>query len=1290
MTAKRIGKKILKITGISLGVLLVLLIGFHFWFKAHAREIIEDLVESRSKGKVRLKIEKLHFNYFSRKIELEKAVFYNTDTATANTAYRFSVDRIKLEAKAILPIVFKKQLLIDSLNLLSPHIQVTRLRAGNKPDSTKKDVSIPEEMGKIYTSIQDALQVLQVKRFQIDNGTFTLINKIDPEQLPVNITNLHFHIDNLKVDTSKLSGNEKLLFSDNIVLRSHDQNILFPDGRHRLSFSSFRINLQNKLVEFDSCTIAATRTDNTATSFNVFFDTLLLSSIDFDTLYRHEVIKADSVYCINPRFDLEVEVGKKKDADKPRPKLDDIIKQLTGDLLINHVVVNNADFNIKTTKDGKPSSFTFTKNNFEMGGLAIDQDARKPVKIETFRMAIRNYENFLKDSSYQMRFDSVHLINDKIILSNFSFKQLDNGKVINSFVMPQFELTGLSWDDLIFDQKLSARDATLYNPVISYTSGFNKTQKAKRQDVFQSLAGINNLMNLESFNVLDGKIDLTTSSGVNLELEHATLFIESQSLLSSKKINELKRSVSLLNFAKGFIRVKDVTAELNNVNYNGNTESLVAKGVIFSGKDKNLSGYANDVALKSFIIDDSARSIHITGINWREADLKINIPVSTHKKNTGEEPYSILLENINTNNTKLEARIDNHFLSGYLDNFKAELFKTNTRGLPDIVNLSLKGRSLKSKDDNSLINVDEIILTDESPSVIRGMNYTSTRNNDSISFSANTVHFTPDLSAILNHDYNLKDMTMDKPVLIMRTEKNENVEKSKDQKAFSVNINSISLLQPVADVKRRSISGTTLIRWNPGADASNNLQLNGLKLSRQSNMAVSVNSIAAAINNFQFSGADGKSYTTGNGKINTQLSNIHADQQDDNTWDWKGLVSRFEAADFTLDSIGKKRGTLVINRATLTGFNLTSSALKKPAVLASANTGFHLSNFNGYYSDADKSIKWYNAGFNRDTRIFSLDSVIYLPVLSRDSFIARQKKQTDYLTARSGAIMVGPVDLDRYITDSVLHIGRAVISNVVMTDYKDKRLPFVEGVVKRLPVNIIKNLPVKIALDTLLLQQANIEYTEVNPKTSALAVVPVTRLDAKIFPVRNFNLGPTDSLRIHASAYLLDSIWLRLRVIESYTDSLGGFLMTLRMKPVDMRVLNPLLIPVASVKILSGQLDTMSMRAVGREYLSFGEMKMYYHDLKVKLLKDGDVKKNGFFSGFVNFFANTFVVKNNNTSRTGVVFYIRDRRRSAINYLLKMAMSGMSSSVGVKSTRKMIRKYKQEIIERRLPPIELE
>ena len=214
------------------------------------------------------------------------------------------------------------------------------------------------------------------------------------------------------------------------------------------------------------------------------------------------------------------------------------------------------------------------------------------------------------------------------------------------------------------------------------------------------------------------------------------------------------------------------------------------------------------------------------------------------------------------------------------------------------------------------------------------------------------------------------------------------------------------------------------------------------------------------------------------------------------------------------------------------------------------------------------------------------------------------------------------------------------------------------------------------------------DYTETGEKTKLPGTITVNRMAVRLISVKNYNLTSTDSLHIQANGYLMDKAWIRLGVKESYTDTSGGFRMTLHMKPVDLTIFNAALLPLTSVQLVSGLLDTLSMRAIGREYLSLGEMKMYYHNLKVRFLKDGDGMKKTFRNRLITFFANNFVLKNKNTSRTGRVFFIRDRERSAINYLIKIASSGIASSVGISSNRKMLRTYKRDLKEQNLPPVD--
>lgn len=1287
MTVTRFGKKVLKITGYILCGLVIIAVAFHFWFIHHAKELLEDTVSKKTNGKIKLQIHKLHYNYFTRRMVLDKAVFYTTDTLTAPSAYRFSITELRLDLKAILPLIMNKRLLIDSLYLQSPDIQVTTLRYSKDTIQKKKeDISIPYEMGKVYHSIQDALQVLQVTRFQIEDGKFTLLNKVQTGQQPLIIGKIHFHIDNLKVDTAQYSGKEKFMFSDNVVLRSHDQNILFPDRRHRLSFSRFRINLQQRLVEFDSCTIEATKKDSAGSSFKVFFDALLLTNIDFDTLYRAEVIKADSVYCINPKFMLDVELGKNKDNKKAPPKLENIIKQLTGDLQLGFVIVENADFNIKTIKDGKPSSFTFSKNNFELQGLSVDQDEAKPIKVQSFTMAIRNYENFIKDSSYSVKFDSVVFKNDRITLNNFLFNKLENGKITNTFSVPQFSLEGLSWDYLVFEKRLKARLATMYRPHISYTASGNKSKGAPRQTIFQSLSTVNDYMDLDQLEIIQGNIDLKLKDNVQVQLDNATLSVQSHSLLTSTKLSGIKSSLTNLAFDRGKIRAGDLFIHLEGIRYAGLNGQFAASLATINSKEKNIAASLQNIAVKKLVVDELKGNVTAEGINWEKATIDMDISAGNKKANTA----IIDLKNIYGTNTNINTRIGNKTVSTQVRNLSLDeiLIKPGTQ--PVLTGLAMTGTALKAILPTGNLSVAAYHIEDNKNSFLKEIRYKSSSGKMKADISISLLTTVPHIQPMINGDLAMDILHLTHPSIRLELMAAEKTPGAAPKNFPQLHIGEISLTQPSIYFSHQNDSGKMVLNWQGQQKANNKITLNGLQTSGTDGMLTNIEQLGFNITDFSFTNTTGKTITTGDGKLEAQLTDIHLSQQEGDNLDWSGTINHLSAKDFRFDSTGKPGGVFVLNQVALKNFLLSSATITSLQKLANANPSFQVKDFTGHYADDNIQLRWHNIGFNRGNNLLTLDSFAYRPSLSRDSFQAVRKYQTDYIQTGAGAMQIGPLDIDRYIRDSSLHIGKALIDKAYLIDYKDKSLPFNSGLIKPLPVTMIKQLPFKLKIDSLLLSNVEVVYTEVNEKTKVAGTIPVNRMDVTILNLKNNELSSTDSLTIRATGYLLDTAWIRLRVKESYTDSLGGFLMSLRLKPGDLRVLNSSLIPLASVKLISGDLDTLDMRAIGREYLSLGEMKMFYRNLKIQLLKNGVESKKTIFTRFVSFIANTFIIKSNNKSRIGNVFYIRQRDRSAINYLIKISLSGMASSVGAKKNKKMIRKYKNELEKRNLPPIDFE
>ena len=97
----------------------------------------------------------------------------------------------------------------------------------------------------------------------------------------------------------------------------------------------------------------------------------------------------------------------------------------------------------------------------------------------------------------------------------------------------------------------------------------------------------------------------------------------------------------------------------------------------------------------------------------------------------------------------------------------------------------------------------------------------------------------------------------------------------------------------------------------------------------------------------------------------------------------------------------------------------------------------------------------------------------------------------------------------------------------------------------------------------------------------------------------------------------------------------------------------------------------------------------HYHDLRIRLVKKGDQTRASFGTKVLSFLANAIVVKKNNNGRKGVIYFERMRDRSFFNYIVKIAFSGMSTSIGVKSNRKMLRKYHKKLEETHQPAIQL-
>jgi hypothetical protein len=492
----------------------------------------------------------------------------------------------------------------------------------------------------------------------------------------------------------------------------------------------------------------------------------------------------------------------------------------------------------------------------------------------------------------------------------------------------------------------------------------------------------------------------------------------------------------------------------------------------------------------------------------------------------------------------------------------------------------------------------------------------------------------------------------------------------------------LTFSNPHVLVSNSNLSGTTKLEWlqRDTAVGENTWQFTNVEAGGTD---FSVEKAALSGTSFSVS-SNGGQHGIDSGRINLQFDAIKAGYK--NGWQWTARLQEGYFKNPKSEQL-QNNSIFTLDDARFRLLNL-SSENNNIFRLLQASPQFDATLKGAALINEKNTFRSKGLQYRRADQSIAIDSFRYAPAQPLDSFKAHATVQTDYMDTDLASIVINNIDLATLEQDTLFKARSIAVNGGQLNIFRDKGKPLPILPVRPLPAHVLAALPLKLSIDTVALNNGVIAYTERNGKTGEEGTVTLNRIEAQLFPVRNINISQNDSLSMLAEGYLMDQAWMRLRVQESFTDSLGTFAMSVRMRPADLTVLNPALIPLVSVKLLSGSVDTVIMRATGNEYMALGEMKLFYKNLKVKFLKGGSETKKSLLAGLVTFAANNFVLKRHNTRHSGTVYFPRNRGRSIFNFWIKMAFSGVASSVGAKKNKGYYRNYQRDIKRYNLPPVD--
>jgi 3D (Asp-Asp-Asp) domain-containing protein len=552
------------------------------------------------------------------------------------------------------------------------------------------------------------------------------------------------------------------------------------------------------------------------------------------------------------------------------------------------------------------------------------------------------------------------------------------------------------------------------------------------------------------------------------------------------------------------------------------------------------------------------------------------------------------------------------------------------------------------------------------------------RGRDSLHIQSPEIKFSANINDIFANDLHLTNVHATAPVINIR-KWDTNVISDTSEQQQTIRIDKFTSTEP--DIYISTYSNDSLSIVNIPFSENSFANATGITLSGN---AIQLETLMVNTTAATYTKRTGEKLGIEKGKIELEMSDVNFGKKDGKK-NWSAFIDKFSVHDTGGLKMGN-RSNLHFNQASLGNLKLSSDYMPSVGQFLKANVSAWLRIPVGEYSDSNTTFKWYNAAYNYTNRSLSLDSLNYHPTSPLDSVLAVAPYQLDYITVKTGAVTINGLDAEKYEKDSSFIADVITIINPVMTIYRDKSPPSSPNKKeKALPVGMIKNISLPVEVKSVQIEDGMITYGEKNGKSRKEGTLFLTRINGRLENLKNHNLTDDDSLSLTLNGYMMDSAYLNICLKESYTDSLSGFLITAQIKPTPLSILNPVLVPLSNVKLTSGQLDSLTLHAIGRNDIALGEMDMHYHNLRIQLVNDGDPDKSTFLQKVMTFVANTFVIKRNNTSRTGVIYYSRQSTQSFVNYIVKMTQSGMASSVGLKKNRKYMKQYKKELEESGLP-----
>ncbi len=1230
---------------ITICVLLILLFGaVYYTLKFKIKDVIEQIVLVQTDHQYSLTLTRVDLSLLKKRIKLKNAELTCIHPDKSVTYYHAQIPQVSFSIRSWISLFFSNSTAIDNLQIMSPNITIYEA----EKKVTNKEISF--ETSTVFDILQKMIAHLKIYSMNTVNATVTFSSS-SPGELPFVIDKIDLSVKNFR---KKYNDESHFLSSENIKLHIGKQDWKLPGTNNEMSFSQLNFSAKDQYFEMDSFHFSETEGKrNNATDLSA--DKFLFSSKQLSAFYEKEELLLDTLILYHPV--LYFTIGEKPSGKDSLHIVRNFIKNLFTNINLNYIAVKEGQILISNAH--KNSIYSTQKTDLKILNLNIKPASDNYFTVGSVDLQLNQVRLYSKDSLFLLNIGEFGFNNNDLVCKNVLFIPTEkniSSKGLNIF-LPNIVLNDISFEEL-FQKKFQAVSAEFDRPNITINSRDRKNKKVPQTNglsgFYNLLHGLGQLIAVEKVNVVDGN--------VSLKLPSATASITNVN--ASIQLNDFLNSTSLFNLMQALSKLQAGEVKISSPGFNILLNQLSSEGRIrknrigsfafilpgggevkgsnlfFENADWDLFYKTNKLTADEFNI----QKLSITGTQTQQAvSKKILTGVSIDKFHVGELNFNYAL--LNKSHIKFSGQ--NISLDGLSNNDRLFTWQHATGLLNNII---IENKTAKT-------TIAKANFSSNSETFLNQIKYVKNGN----SIAVPSVQLKANINSSDFSKFNFDYVYVNNPVIKIQAGIEE--KKSNDSSSpLNVDVRKIKINNAILNYFSQKDSAKII--------ASVNMIIDSLSASKANENLLKYKEAQINISPAQFENKKLHALIpevvihSSKGRLN-QNADKKISLNTDLTTEWSAVKlypKNQEKSTITLDNFSGK--------LTLTSFAWTTGE-KIP--LQDVINNSTITDGKLYYKDSTVTIKAGKLQWEPTKANLTIEYFSGMPNITRDDFLKNAAWQSDYITTSCDTIMINGIDIQKWMSDSIVKVNDIIFKNPSITSTRDKNIPFKHGLEKWMPTKFISTIKQPFHIDSIFVKQSTITVNEISNITNREATIPLTSVNATLANVTNMP-APNDSLYLKAMGRLLDFYIRDMRYTESYSDSLSGFRMTAKMSPIDLTTLSKITNPSAGVDITRGHADTLYESVAGNKYGAFGEMKFYYHGLRILILDTKDTTKKDLILTLKNIVADKIIVRNNNKKRS-TIFFIRDTEKFIFNYWIKITFSGVLTSTRVKSSRKYHRQY---------------